>query len=63
VSYHVAVTSKKGPPCSPFGSSAVLISRGGPQRGGEDPWLCGTGFRRLCLCRGELDHGSGKFGV
>jgi hypothetical protein len=39
------------PADQPFGSSAVLGScvAGGPRRGGsEDPWLCGTGFRRLC---------------
>src|SRR5437867_9211092 len=37
------------------GSSAVV----GPSRrqlrrrrgGGEDPWLCAPGFRRVCLCR------------
>ena len=22
--------------------------------GGKDPWLCGTGFGRLCLCRGNV---------
>jgi hypothetical protein len=31
--------------------------------GGEDPWLCGPGFRRVCLCRGmvepELSRGTG----
>jgi len=40
----------------PGGSSAILgsrvastVRRGG---GGEDPWLCDPGFRRVCLCRG-----------
>jgi hypothetical protein len=41
----------------PFGSSAVFGSFvasivGGRRRGGgEDPWLCGPGFARVCLCR------------
>jgi hypothetical protein len=41
------------------GSSAVMGSfeaSGGDtvrrRGGGEDPWLCGPGFRRVCLCRG-----------
>ena len=55
-------------PERPFGSSAVV----GPswrrrqsrrRGGGEDPWLCGPGFRRVCLCRGmlctELRSGTG----
>ena len=40
-----------------FGSSAVLGSFVASQvrrrGGGEDPWLCGSGFRRVCLCRGD----------
>ena len=40
----------------PFGGLAVVgpswrlagVRRRG---GGEDPWLCGPGFRRVCLCR------------
>jgi hypothetical protein len=24
----------------------------GVAEGSEDPWLCGPGFRRVCLCRG-----------
>ena len=42
-----------------FGSSAVVgsfVASGGStvrrRGGGEDPWLCGPGFRRVCLCRG-----------
>src|SRR5215207_8373733 len=26
---------------------------GGRRGGGEDPWLCGPGFRRVCLYRGS----------
>ena len=42
----------------PFGSSAVVGSCVASQirrrGGGEDPWLCGPGFRRVCLvCRGR----------
>jgi hypothetical protein len=36
------------------GSSAVVRSfetSGGVAEGGENPWLCGTGFRRVCPCR------------
>jgi hypothetical protein len=40
-----------------FGSSAVVgpsWRRFGRRRGGgEDPWLCGPGFRRVCLYRGR----------
>jgi hypothetical protein len=35
----------------------------GVAEGCEDPWLCGPGFRRVCLCRGmveaELSRGTG----
>src|ERR1044072_1974621 len=39
------------------GSSAVVgpscVVAGKRRRGGgEDPWLCGPGFRWVCLCRG-----------
>jgi hypothetical protein len=48
---------KQKPQSYPFGSSAVLrVLRGvvGGRRGGsEDPWLCGPGFRRVCLYRGS----------
>jgi hypothetical protein len=39
---------------TPFGGSAVFGSfvADDPSGGTEDPWLCGPGFRRLCLCRG-----------
>ena len=43
----------------PFGSSAVVGSfvasadvQSGVAEESEDPWLCGPGFRRVCLCRG-----------
>jgi hypothetical protein len=26
----------------------------GVAEGGEDPWLCGPGFGRVCLCRGMV---------
>jgi hypothetical protein len=43
-----------------FGSSAVLgsfVASGcGVAEGGEDPWLCGSDFRRVCLCRGEASR-------
>jgi hypothetical protein len=42
-----------------FGSSAVVgsfVASGGKYRGvaegGEDPWLCGPGFHRVCLFEG-----------
>ena len=43
----------------PFGSSAILgsfVASAAVRRrgGGEDPWLCGPGFRRVCLCRGMV---------
>ncbi len=34
--------------------SWVLRGSWGSPEGSEDPWLCGTGFRRLCLCRGAF---------
>jgi hypothetical protein len=39
------------------GSLAVVGSFGTSKKCGvaeesEDPWLCGPGFRRVCLCRG-----------
>ncbi len=48
--------------CCAFGSSAVMesfVASGGGNpcgvaEGGEDPWLCGPGFRRVCLCRGMV---------
>jgi len=42
----------------PLGGSAVVgsfvASEGGVAEGGEDPWLCGPGFPRVCLCRGMV---------
>ena len=32
-----------------WGAHGVYFRRCG---GGEDPWLCGPDFRRVCLCRG-----------
>jgi hypothetical protein len=44
-------------PLRRLGGRGVLrgVWRGSVKRrgGGEDPWLCGPGFRRVCLCRGE----------
>src|SRR5882724_12114915 len=43
------------PPSYPFGGSAVVGSFVASQvrrrGGGEDPWLCGPGFGRVCICR------------
>jgi hypothetical protein len=47
--------SNARPPSHPFGSSAVLGSFVASQvrrrGGGEDPWLCGPGFHRVCRYR------------
>jgi hypothetical protein len=38
-----------------LGGRGVLRGVGGGRRGGgEDPWLCGPGFRRVCLYRGSV---------
>jgi hypothetical protein len=52
-----------------LGSSAVVRSfvvsgeNRVASRKSDDPWLCGPGFRRVCLCRGignsELQSGAG----
>jgi hypothetical protein len=34
--------------------SFVTSADGGAEES-EDPWLCGPGFHRVCLCRGEYD--------
>jgi hypothetical protein len=34
----------------------VCRYRRGVAEGGEDPWLCGPGFRRVCLCRGMVHY-------
>jgi len=61
------VTHERQPPSQPFGSSAVLGSFGASlsrrRGGGEDPWLCGPGFRRVCLCRRCLYVRYGTGGV
>jgi hypothetical protein len=35
----------------PLGNGREL-EKHGVNGGGEDPWRCGPGFRRVCLCRG-----------
>src|SRR3954454_20867774 len=46
-----------------LGGRGVLRGVGRRRRGGsEDPWLCGPGFRRVCLGRGrttDLRRGTG----
>ena len=44
------------------GRVSFVASKVRRRGGGEDPWLCGPGFRRVCLYRGVLErlwHGPG----
>ena len=70
------VTTLMSPPCAKDNANAELPDLGGSavlgsfvasgvrrRAGGEDPWLCGPGFRRVCLYRGvvssEIRPGTG----
>jgi hypothetical protein len=47
-----------------IGSLAVVgsfVASGGRRRGGgEDPWLCDPGFRRVCLLSRDCEHQFGQ---
>jgi hypothetical protein len=67
ISSHAVVSIRKNTNADlPFGSSAIFgsfVAAVEGRGGGEDPWLCDPGFRRVGSCRGESMLGQRTRGV